>query len=118
MVEADLYVKVNSSECLFKPAVAEEKTHRRQAEATARREAEARREATEAATVAGREATEAEERWEQSDYLTQHEAARVAADTIHRQGETLHDLPARAVAPKPPPIPRLSMERQMSQQEW
>ena len=64
VVEADLYVKIHSRECLFNPAVAEENTHRREAEAgeaTARREAKAHREATESATLARREATEAEE---------------------------------------------------------
>ena len=71
IAEAKLYVKLHSSECLFNPAVAEERTHRRQAEAaetTERREAEARR-----------EATKAEERREQRDYLRQQEAARVGA---------------------------------------
>ena len=71
IAEAKLYVKLHSSECFFNPAVAEERTHRRQAEAaetTERREAEARR-----------EATKAEERREQRDYLRQQEAARVGA---------------------------------------
>ena len=30
VVEADLYVKIHSRECLFNPAVAEENTHRRE----------------------------------------------------------------------------------------
>ena len=76
------HVMLHSSKCLLNPAATEARTYRQQAETR-------------------REATEAEERREQRDYLRQQEAARAGAANVHPQEAPPHDLLARPMDPKP-----------------
>ena len=111
VAEAQENLKLHSTECIFNPRVVEERRYWRQVEADKidRRETANLR----------REAAEAEERREQRDYQRQQEVARVAAETAAiNQREPPIAQPARPMAPKPAPMPRAAMERQMSQQEW